>query len=254
MITRRFLITIAVLVCAQPAFAQFGNNNSQSYRLTELAGTLTRQANDFADSNYRSYSNSFRNTRSDLEAVMLTEQFSGAAKVFAKMVNDRRRNADLRDAFGLLQDLARSVERNNLQKSTWYNVQRTLQDIDREIGNGNGNGNGPGNGPGNGDGNPDQGRNGKITWRGRVDDNVRIVFRGGTADLETVGGTPFYDAQPNFINQLPNRRTTVTLTVKRGRGQVSIEQQPSRENDFAAIIRIRDTKGGADNYEFELTW
>ncbi|HEY6803909.1 MAG TPA: hypothetical protein VI306_10050 [Pyrinomonadaceae bacterium] len=250
MITRRFLITIAVLVCAQTTFAQFGNNNSQSYRLNELAGTLARQANDFADSNYRSYSNSVRSNRSDLEAVMLTEQFSGAAKVFAKMVSDRRRNSDLRDAFGLLQDLARSVERNNLQRSTWYNVQRTLQDIDREIGTGNG----IGNGPGNGDGYPDQGRGGRITWRGRVDDNVRIVFRGGTADLETVGGTPYYDAQPNFINQLPNRRVNVVLTVKRGRGQVTIEQQPSRENDFAAIIRIRDTKGGADTYEFELSW
>ena len=88
-----------------------------------------------------------------------------------------------------------------------------------------------------------------------MDDNVRIVFRGGTADLETVGGTPYYDAQPNFYNPLPNRgRVTVTLNVKRGRGQVYIEQQPSRDNDYAVIIRIRDTKGGADTYEFELTW
>src|ERR1044071_7441212 len=74
---RRFLIAIAVLVCAQTTFAQFGNNNSQSNRLIELAGTLSRQANDFADANYRSYSNTFRSNRSDIEAVMLTEQFSG---------------------------------------------------------------------------------------------------------------------------------------------------------------------------------
>jgi hypothetical protein len=238
-----------VLVCAQTTFAQFGNNNSQSNRLSELAGTLSRQANDFAASNYRSYSNSFRSNRSDIEAVMLTEQFSGATQVFYKMVNDRRRNSDLRDAFGILQDLARSVEKNNLQRSTWYNIQRTLQDLDREIGNGGG-------GNSDGGGYPDQGgnRSGRITWKGRVDDNVRIVFRGGTADLETVGGTPYYDGQPNFYNPLPNRRVNVTLNIKRGRGQVSIEQQPSRENDYAVVIRIRDTKGGADTYEFELTW
>jgi hypothetical protein len=248
MITRRLLITITVLVCTQTAFAQFGNNNSQSNHLNELAGTLSRQATDFAEANYRSYSNSFRSNRSDVEAVMLTEQFSGATQVFYKMVGDRRRNSDLRDAFGFLQDLARSVERNNLNRSTWYNIQRTMQDIDREIGTGGGNSDG---------GNyPDQGggRSGRITWKGKVDDNVRIVFKGGTADLETVGGNPYYDAQPNFYNPLPNRRVTVTLTVKKGRGQVFIEQQPSRDNDFAVIIRIRDTKGGADTYEFELTW
>src|SRR6185436_7910235 len=106
---RRFLITIAVLVCAQSTFAQFGNNNSQSNRLSELAGTLSRQATDFADSNYRSYSNSFRSNRSDIEAVLLTVQFSGATRVFYKMVGDRRRNSDLREAFGMLQELARSV-------------------------------------------------------------------------------------------------------------------------------------------------
>ena len=164
------------------------------------------------------------------------------------MANDRRRNSDLRDAFGILQELARSVERNNLQRSTWYNIQRTMQDLSREIENGGA--------PSEGGGYPDQGqgRSGRITWKGRVDDNVRIVFRGGRADLETVGGTPYYDSQPNFLNPLPNRRVTVTLNVKRGRGQVFIEEQPSRENEYAVVIRIRDTKSGADSYEFELSW
>jgi hypothetical protein len=246
MITRRFLIAIALLAFAQTTFAQFGNN--QSNRLLELAGTLSRQANDFAASNYRSYSNSFRSNRSDIEAVMLTEQFSGATQVFYKMANDRLRSSDLRDAFGILQELARSVERNNFQRSPWYNIQRTMQDLSREIENGGA--------PSEGGGYPDQGqgRSGRITWKGRVDDNVRIVFRGDKADLETVGGTPYYDSQPNFINPLPNRRVTVSLNVKRGRGQVLIEEQPLRENEYAVVIRIRDTKGGADTYEFELSW
>jgi hypothetical protein len=167
-----------------------------------------------------------------------------ASQVFYKMANDRRRNQELRDAFGFVQELARSIDRTNVQRNNWNNIQRLLSDIGREIDSGGSNDGGY----------PDQGRGGRITWKGRVDDNVRIVFRGGTADLETVGGTPYSDAQPNFINSLPARRVVVTLTVKRGRGNVYIEQQPSRENDFACIIRIRDTKGGADNYEFELSW
>ena len=42
--------------------------------------------------------------------------------------------------------------------------------------------------------------------------------------------------------------------LKRGRGDIFIEQQPSRENDFTAIVRIKDPKGGASDYEFELQW
>lgn len=244
MITRRILIAVVVLVFAPTTFAQFGQQ--QSGRLPELAASLSRQANDLAESSYRNYSGSFRSNRNDIEAVMVSEQFAGAARVFYKMVSDRRRNSDLRDAYAFLQDLARSIERINLQRNSWYSIQRLMSDISREIDTG---------GPSDG-GYPDQGqgRGGKISWKGRVDDNVRIVFRGGTADLETVGGTPYYDGQANFSNSLPARRVNVTLTVRRGRGQVFIEQQPSSENGYACVIRIRDTKGGADNYEFELSW
>lgn len=250
MIIRRVLIAIAVLAFAQTTFAQFNTSQQQSGRLSELASNLARQASDFANSNYRSYSSSFRSNRSDVEAVMLSEQLSGAADVFNKMVIDRRRGSDLRDAFGFIQTLASSVERNNLQRSTWYNIQRLMTDIDRELRSGGYEGGGGGGG-----GYPGQGQDhGRITWKGRVDDNVRIVFRGGNADLETVGGNPYNDAQANFINQLPNRRVNVTLTVKKGRGQVFIEQQPTRDNDHACIVRIRDPKGGADSYEFELSW
>ena len=248
MTTRKILITIAVLVCAKTTFAQFGNNNNNyQSRLIELAGTLSRQASDFADSNYRSYSNSFRSNRTDIEAVMLTEQFSGASRVFYKMVGDRRRNSDLRDAFAMVQELARSVERNNLNRSTWYNIQRTLQDIDREIGNRGGN---------NDDGYPDQGggRGGRITWRGKIDDNVTILFRGSDVSIDTIGGNAYNDGQPTFYTPLPSRRVTVTLNLKRGRGQVYIEQQPTRDNNYAVVVRVRDPKGGADTYEFELTW
>ena len=72
--------------------------------------------------------------------------------------------------------------------------------------------------------------------------------------VETIGGTPYNDGQPNFSNALPNRRVTVRLTDKRGRGEIFIEQQPTRENDFTAIVRIKDSKGGASDYSFTLEW
>jgi hypothetical protein len=246
MVTRSLLIVIAIGLLASPAFSQF---NQSSNRLSDVAGRLSREAGSFADANYSSYTNSFRNNRTDVEAVMLTQQFAASAQIFYRMVVDRRRNQDLREAFDLLSQLARRVEQNNLQRSSWSNVQRLISDVAREVSSDSSDGGGGGGGQ-----YPDSGRGGRMTWRGRVDDDVRIRIRGGTADVETIGGTPYYDGQPNFSNSLPNRRVNMRLTKNRGRGDVVIEQQPSRENDFTAIIRIRDTRGGADNYEFTLDW
>jgi hypothetical protein len=47
---------------------------------------------------------------------------------------------------------------------------------------------------------------------------------------------------------------TVRLTEKRGRGEIFIEQQPTRDNDFTAVVRIRDPRGGASDYAFTLEW
>jgi len=238
----RLLVAVAVLLFAQTTFGQFGQ--SQSNRLVDLASRLSRDANDFADATYRSYSNSSRSNRSDVEAVILSEQFSGASRIFYRMVVDRRRNSDLRDAFSLLQGVARSIEQNSLQRESWYNIQRQLSDIAQEIDTG-------GNDSG---GYPSPGRGGRMTWKGKVDDDIRVRVRGGSADVETIGGTPYYDAQPNFSASLPSRRVNVSLNVKKGRGQIYIEQQPSRDNDFTLIVRIKDPKGGASDYEFEVTW
>jgi hypothetical protein len=239
MIIKSPLVVVAILLFVSPVFSQFGQGN----RLTDQAGQLSREAQNFADASYGNFTNNSRALRNDIEAVMLAHQFAGAAQIFYRMVVDRRRPQDLREAFDMLQNLARTVDRNNVQRNSWYNVQRLMTDISRELSYGGGQ-------------YPDSGggRNGSMSWRGRVDDDVRIRIRGGTANVETIGGTPYYDGQANFSDSLPNRRVTVRLTQQRGRGSIVIEQQPSRENDFTAIVRIRDTRGGASDYEFTLEW
>jgi hypothetical protein len=242
MISKSALAVVAILLFASPAFTQFGQSNN---RLTDLASRLSREAGEFADQNYSAYTNSFRNNRNEIEAVMLTQQFAASAQIFYRMVVDRRRNQELRDAFDLLSQSARLAERNNLQRNQWFNIQRLISDIAREVAYD----------PGSGGGQyPDTGRSGRMTWRGRVDDDVRIRIRGGSGDVETIGGTQYDNGQFNFTNSLPSRRVTVRLTNRRGRGEIFIEQQPSRENDFTAIVRIRDSRGGASDYEFELAW
>ena len=243
MITKSPLVVVAILLFVSPAFSQFGQVN----RVTDLAGQLSREAGNFADASYSNFTNNSRAYRNDIEAVMLAHQFAGASQIFYRMVVDRRRPQDLRDALDILQNLGRAVDRNNVQRSNWNTVQRLMTDISRELSNA----------PGGGGGQyPDSGgnRSGSMSWRGRVDDDVRIRIRGGTANVETIGGTQYYDGQANFSDSLPNRRVTVRLTQQKGRGSIIIEQQPSRENDFTAIVRIRDTRGGAGEYEFTIEW
>jgi hypothetical protein len=249
MLTRSLLLIVVGLFFASPALAQFAPSN----RLNDAAARLSRDAEDFANATYNNYTttnSSIRPSRTDIEFMMLAQQFGSALRIFYRMVVDRRRNQELRDAYDLLQNLARSVERSNVQRSNWYNVQRSLADIAREL---NYDSQNPGPFPpdtGGGGG----GRSGRMTWRGRVDDDVRIVIRGGTAEVETIGGSEYRDSQPNFTASLPSRRVNVRLISKRGRGEIYIEEQPSRENNFACVVRIKDPRGGASDYEFELAW
>ncbi len=239
--TKRVLVILAVLVFAQTSYAQSNQLRMSSTRLAS-------EANAFAESMYTEYTRAFRNT-SNVDSVMLAYQFSGGAQAFNRMVNDRRNNQELVTAYQSLQNLWRSAYRSDYQNTRWNNIENLLTQISRELTN-SGNNNPfprpfPNDGP--------AGGSGRMTWRGRVDDDVRILVRGGSAQVETIGGTPYYDAVTNFTASLP-RRSNVTLIKRRGRGEIFVEQQPSRTNDYTAVIRIRDPRGGADEYEFELAW
>src|SRR5215213_559154 len=142
MISRSLLVVVAVLLLTSPAFSQFAPQN----RLSDLASQLSRDAGDFANSSYSSFTNNSRALRNDIETVMLAHQFAGASQIFYRMVVDRRRNQDLRDAFEMLQNLGRPLERNNVQRGNWNNIQRLLTDISRELNFGGSGGGGEGGG------------------------------------------------------------------------------------------------------------
>ncbi|HEY5884485.1 MAG TPA: hypothetical protein VIT88_07340 [Pyrinomonadaceae bacterium] len=243
MIAKSCLVLIVTLFLAQATFAQFGRS-----RVNEYSAQLATEAASVAETAYNNYRRGVRPARNDIEAVMLAKQFSAAAELFNRMVNDRRPTEELRDVFQVLQSTYAAVDRQNLQRARWNNVQRLMSDIDRELIGGTGNNPGfpwPGQGGS---------QTGMMSWRGTVDDDVRIRIRGGTAEVETIGGTPYYDAATNFTSSLPNRRANVSVTKRRGRGEVFVEQQPSRENNYTAIIRVRDSRGGASQYEIDVNW
>jgi hypothetical protein len=235
---RTFASVLALLFFSIPVIAQS--------RLNDLADRLANEAASLAEATYNDYRGSSRRGRSDIDSVMAAYQFDASAQLFRRLIQDRRRDSELRDGLAALRDLSNQTRRYNWNRSRWSTVQGLLNDLSREIGSTSGY--------------PDYddtpvGRlGGRATWRGRVDHDVQLVVRGSRVDVSTLSGTPYYDGTFSFTQPLPARRVNASVIVRKGRGEVTIEQQPSRANEFAIVIHIRDPKGGAGDYELEVNW
>lgn len=223
-------------------------------RLEDLAARLVTQADDLAAESYRGFARRDRGTRADVDALYLVRQFSASAALFRMMVADQRPESELRDSVAILSDSMRGVERYSFGRRQMQDIMLALEDLSRELSVGR-----PGrdnNLPGRRDDNLSTGRlNGRMRWQGTVDDEIQIFVQGSEARTRVITGGEMGNGVPTFTSALPRRRAiTVELASKKGRGSVEIIQQPSSANDFTAVIRIKDPKGGSSKYEFEILW
>ena len=132
--------------------------------------------------------------------------------------------------------------------------------------NGNGNNNSSGNRsrgndgwddgfPGRGNGRNNNGSSNLVTWRGDVDDVVDIRIQGNRVEYRTRSGQPLRNVQFDAArNGLPRRAVTIEPDVVRGRGDVTVVQQPTSRNGYTAVIRVEDRNGGYGRYDFDLRW
>lgn len=96
---------------------------------------------------------------------------------------------------------------------------------------------------------------GALRWSGRVDDVVEIRIRGQRVDAITRSGRRVEDVNSAFRGGgLPAREVMVTLDRHTGRGTVEVVQQPSAWNNYTAVIRIFDSRGGASFYDLTAFW
>ncbi|MGH9836413.1 MAG: hypothetical protein ACREBD_00720 [Blastocatellia bacterium] len=93
-----------------------------------------------------------------------------------------------------------------------------------------------------------------VVWRGRVDGESIIRFRNGQSWDETISGAGVSNARFQFEAPLPSNQVSVNLTNTEGRGEIVIIEQPSRNNQYTASVRIRDRQNGSGNYAFTLAW
>ena len=94
----------------------------------------------------------------------------------------------------------------------------------------------------------------RFRWKGRVDGVVEILIQGRSVRIHHLEAKPIQEQDYRFSASLPNWDVEVELEKIEGRGRVRLMEQPSARNEYTAVVRIEDDKGGDDDYEFELAW
>jgi hypothetical protein len=96
---------------------------------------------------------------------------------------------------------------------------------------------------------------GQCDIRLQVDNEVEVSVRGDQVWVRTISGQDARDDGSECNAPLPNRDVgPVSFEVRDSRGDIRLLAEPSRRNDFAAIVRIRDGASGFGRYHFRLSW
>jgi hypothetical protein len=96
---------------------------------------------------------------------------------------------------------------------------------------------------------------GQCDIRLQVDNQVEVALRGDFLSVRTLSGRDARDDGSECNAPLPNRDIAgFNFEVKDSRGDIRLIAEPSRRNDWAAIVAIRDSPGGEGRYHFRISW
>lgn len=93
-----------------------------------------------------------------------------------------------------------------------------------------------------------------FTWNGTIDKEVVIQVNGRQVETRASGLDASFAPRLEQRDDLPRVVGNVDAHIANGRGDVDVLQQPSVRNDYTALVRIRDPRGGTDNYRVVVTW
>jgi hypothetical protein len=96
---------------------------------------------------------------------------------------------------------------------------------------------------------------GLFEFRGRVDGSVLFRIQGGRVFAEAEAGRPAEVERFSFSQPLPSSGlAAIEVEQRDGRGEVVLLERPWQGNNFTAVIRVSDPRGGDDRYHFRLQW
>jgi hypothetical protein len=96
---------------------------------------------------------------------------------------------------------------------------------------------------------------GQCDIRLQVDNEVEVAVRLDTVSIRTIAGRDAYDDKSECNAPLPDHEVRdFHFEVRDSRGDIRLIAEPSRRNNYSAVVLIRDTSGGQGRYHFRLTW
>ncbi len=95
---------------------------------------------------------------------------------------------------------------------------------------------------------------GRLRWKGRVDQTVNIRIAGEDVEDVVLSGRATTNVSHNMDGYLAQRDGRIAVRKIKGRGSVTILEQPSRMNNYTAVIQIFDPKSSDAEYDIEVTW
>ena len=93
-----------------------------------------------------------------------------------------------------------------------------------------------------------------FTWSGKVDQEIELTVNGRNVTTSKLGPSESGERRLNIVSAMPREDGQVTVQVLDGRGTADVVRQPTAENGYTAVIRVRDPKGGSGMYRIEADW
>jgi redox-regulated HSP33 family molecular chaperone len=94
-----------------------------------------------------------------------------------------------------------------------------------------------------------------LRWRGDVDADAEIRWNAGAVTQRNLNGGVLRAASSSIGGSMNrNQIGEVTVSVRQGRGRVTVVQQPSASNRWTTVIRISDPQAGYGHYDIDATW
>jgi len=91
-------------------------------------------------------------------------------------------------------------------------------------------------------------------WNGAVDREIQIVMRGNQVRTDRLSQSEPGNQRLRTMAALPRQEGQVVVQLESGRGQVDVIQQPTAQNGYSTVIRIRDPRSGSDRYRLAAYW
>src|SRR3569833_1331348 len=92
------------------------------------------------------------------------------------------------------------------------------------------------------------------SWSGEVDDTVIVRIHGDHVRTSAAHGAYAKNVTYRVDDPLPMAPVHVWLTDITGRGSVEVLREPTADNNYTAVIRLKDPQSGRGYYSFNLNW